>query len=73
MNNYIIICEHREDDKDCKHKEACAKHCHNNKTNQCNIHCDGRSWKCATEAQANTLKQTHMANETLHKPVIKKV
>src|SRR3972149_937566 len=45
---------------------------YNNKKENCYNHCN-KTWACETEAQAQVLKQTHIANETLHKPYIKKM
>jgi len=70
--NYEVTCNHYEDDKECLNKECCTKHCHNNKDGRCYKHCD-RSWETATEDQANVLRQTHIANETLHKPIVRKL
>ena len=78
MKNYIVKCEHIEENKNrpekdkCKNTDCCAIHCHNNKDGRCRVHCE-RSWECDSEVQANVLRQTHIANESLHKPVIRKV
>lgn len=70
--NYVVKCVHNEDDKECLHKEVCAIHCHNNKGERCHRHCD-RTWVCETEAQAILLRSTHVGNESLHKPYVKKM
>lgn len=70
--NYIVKCAHNEEDKDCSHKKECVKHCHDNKNERCYRHCGG-SWRCETEAQANVLKYTHIAEHILHKPEIEKL
>jgi len=71
--NYEVSCRHFEDKKDCSNfLSGCAIHCHNNKNDRCIHHC-GKSWQTETEAQASVLKHTHIANDALHRPVIRKL
>lgn len=53
----------------CKHsKEVCD----NNKSGKCYLHCE-RSWETETIVQANMIKQMHIANEIIHKPIVKSI
>lgn len=70
--HYKITCMHTEDKKDCLNLSNCVIHCHNNKNERCRIHC-GRSWETITEAEANAIKHTHIAEHLLHKPIVEKI